>query len=77
MCEVVKLMFEVNIIFFYYCRENNDLIAAVKSNPVQALIMPEFKNQRDNLLSFKYNNCDSISINSEGITIIFQLNVDL
>lgn len=58
---------------FYNCRENNDLITAVKSNHVQALIMPKFKNQRENLLTFKYNNCDSIYINSEGIAIIFYI----
>ncbi|KAE9533494.1 hypothetical protein AGLY_009132 [Aphis glycines] len=41
-------------------RRNNELISAIKSNNIEALMSPEIKNERDDLLLFNYIKCNSI-----------------
>lgn len=52
--------------FIYDHRRNNELISAIKSNNIQALMSPEIKNERDNLLLFNYIKCNSIPNHPEG-----------
>lgn len=46
--------------FIYDYRRNNEFISAIKSNNIQALMTPEIKNERDDLLLFKYIECKTI-----------------
>lgn len=52
--------------FIYDHRQNNELISAIKSNNIQALMSPEIKNIRDDLLLFNYIKCNSIPNYPEG-----------
>jgi len=56
--------------FIYDYRRNCEFISAIKSNNIQALMTPEIKNERDDLLLFKYIECKTIPNYPEGsITI--------
>lgn len=52
--------------FIYDLRRNNELISAIKSNNIQALMSPVIKNERDDLLLFNYIKCNSIQNYPEG-----------
>ncbi|XP_060859886.1 midasin [Metopolophium dirhodum] len=41
-------------------RRNSEFISAIKSNNIQALMTPEIKNERDDLLLYKYIECKTI-----------------
>lgn len=61
--------------FNYDYRRNNEFISAVKANNIQALMTNEIKNERHDLLLFKYIECKTIPNYPEGnITILYYIN---
>jgi len=59
----------------YNYRRNSEFISAIKTNNIQALMTHEIKNERDDLLMFKYIQCKTIPNYPEGNITIYSIHI--
>jgi len=67
---IVNMTYNILYSFIYDNRRNSEFISAIKSNNIQALMTPKIKNERDDLLLYKYIECKTIPNCPEGNIII-------